>query len=357
MNRTRHEVGVPEASVGLNGGRVAGTSGPVQSRRYEGAVRAAPAALASALASFDEAAWAALWGLQGRVAVVGSGGSFAACAMMADALDGPGRPVVAQRPWEFLAKRPQVDHVVVVSHSGGTEDAVAVSRAAEGGANRILVTNNLVPRCPYDELVWTGDWTEKCFLSVGASVVPVALLLASGPGLPVDRLEAAWAEGWQWASRSGLMPIAGRKVSILAGGYAFAAGLDAESRLVESAGPAAVVLHELKDFCHGRWHTTLGQGHAVVAFLQPSARRLWRAMEGPIGRHCRDVLLLEAPEGVAGALEQVCGFQSLHAGLGVAAPKDWGRPRPLPDGGPDLYGIPHTVLLESLQGVREWRKQ
>lgn len=200
--------------------------------------------------------------------VLGTGGSTAAAEFIADATRRLfHRAAFAMKPREYLVANLRNVDVLGVSYSGKSADVLRALEydADHGGRPRLLTgatRNKLAAEDVRIEILSygaPGRSAERGFLSFAGTVAPcVATANALLGESSLQRLtETITRDGAAWRA---LGAAIGRELHsdpmkvlhVLYAGEMRSAAVDLESKLVES-GIGTVVLHELKDFTHGRF--------------------------------------------------------------------------------------------------------
>lgn len=209
----------------------------------------------------------------------GTGGSFAAAealAMITNAAwsapkSGHGSGMAtAMRPLDVLASTPAVERIVGISYSGQSPDVWSALEAARLlGAEAIMVTAGEIQgsRDETDpvQVINFGRSNsgaarakERGFVSIGAAAGPVALWVAAAVGsdraIPVIAANESARDTELIASELAEVcgPFPGGALAVIGSGIARPAMTDIESKFTE-ASLAPVILHDSKDFSHGRF--------------------------------------------------------------------------------------------------------
>jgi len=220
--------------------------------------------------------------LSGIGYAIGTGGSFSVAHFVADALSlDSNRFVYPMRPFDFIRKGQVCDFLLVFSYSGSTSDcAKAINHAKEIKIPKIvLITGTKRPklgsllRDKWDKVLSYAEGArERGFVSIAGTVTPCALIAMS---IANKKSVISWQEMlskmyesakdvekfsniiYEQIASNGFLDVFG-------GGLSWPAMLDLESKFIE-AGLGRLTLHEVKDFSHGRFVTSLG--HKQRAFL------------------------------------------------------------------------------------------
>ena len=301
--------------------------------------------------------------LPGTAFVVGSGGSYPAAAFWALAFNRATR-VFAQsiRPLDYVRMRKPTDLVVLISYSGrGADIRRAASTALEIGARRVVMitggtASSVTAVLPQGIQVVSyalgeRDNRERGFVSIAGTVAPCALLLAAISGLGALNPLHTWAtealqrlppHSWFEAVRDH------RTLDVIGGDVFWPAMLDLESKCVEG-NLARVVLHEEKDFSHGRFMLTLNAARPNRATEKSEPRTsalLFRSstefgyeqeLAKVLRRNTVFAEVRPVDDGLTGALQALFAVQYLVRAIGDALHVDIARPDVIPAGGRRLY--------------------
>lgn len=319
----------------------------LERRAFFAAERAAPVARCRAFID----------GARGSVFVVGTGGSYPVAVFISDLLNAESG-VFAQpiRPLDFVRLAKPADHLVAVSYSGRTADCGDAIKVAHrvGVPHVALVTAALRPRLgtllrrDSDELIsygGRGQRLERGFVSIAGTVAPCAVWTAAAEGrgqfaslarslrLRADESDALIEAVAEVAADGG-------GLLVLGGGRAWPAMWDVESKFVEAnLGPA--VLHESKDFSHGRFMSVLSRDAtppkaALLLTVGPPLEYEQALAEALATR--LDVHVLSSQHvGTLGALELVIRVQEIVQRIGQRMRRDISRPSHVPSAGLRLY--------------------
>jgi sugar/nucleoside kinase (ribokinase family)/phosphoheptose isomerase len=226
----------------------------------------------------------------GRTVVCGTGGSYAAARAIAALMNhrwtetkASGGLAVAMRPLEAMEIAGRVDRFIAISYSGRSPDVWrSMEEARFAGVPCVLVTAGRPPESVRSdselEIIRYGSsdagsqrTLERGFISFAGTVAPVALWTAAVAGLDlirevlhdVDLSRDAAAIGRAAADVCGQR---GGGIAVVAGHWGAAAMNDIESKFVEGA-LAPVLLHDMKDFSHGRFVSVSSERASTQAVL------------------------------------------------------------------------------------------
>lgn len=277
--------------------------------------------------------------------VVGTGGSTAAAEFVADVARREfHRFAMALKPRDYLVSGIRGADVLGISYSGTSADVQqALHYAEKVGDPTALLTGgspDRIRRGSYGGLLFPYGAprrrSERGFLSFSGTVAPcVATLFAvRGPSALADlaaRVDNSAQQEWTDLGRAiGLDLAQGRVLHLLHAGELRAAAVDLESKMVES-GLGRIVVHELKDFTHGRFMSVdVNVASAPPTVLMLATRRghryvdaLSRALEAP-SIHLHNVRF-DAGNSVD-ALVGLCAIQFIFLGIAEAFGLDPSRP-------------------------------
>jgi len=217
---------------------------------------------------------------RGTAYVVGTGGSYPAAEFIADALNcRDGLFAHAIKPLDYVKRSKRTELLVVVSYSGKTSDcAVAIRHAQAIGVEQIaLVTSAQEPGMKdilrkQDTVISYGRTSprERGFFSITGTVAPCALWAAAIFGTEaVACLDRSLAS--RWSDPKSFEPLTNaiaskQTIDAFGSGFATAALLDFESKLTEG-NLGRVILHESKDFSHGRFSLVFGEGSPRTSLI------------------------------------------------------------------------------------------
>lgn len=297
---------------------------------------------------------------RGTAFVVGTGGSFPVAHFVATALNTEGQLFAqAVRPFDYIRTSRPTDVVIVISYSGTTPDCGEVIDLAKriGVARIALLTAASRPALasrlsPTDMLVSYAGRVSKGtsrleggFVSIAGTVSPCAIWTAAVVGQKAIATFAGAFARPDLAAAAAIETVAsaassGDGLLAFGGGYATAAMLDIESKFAE-ANLGQVVLHESKDFSHGRFISALaknrGRSPAAIVLsagpLHAYERELVDALTGVL-----DVEVLQSEHvELLGSLELLMRVQQLVYRTGDIVGRDISRPRAIPSEGLRLY--------------------
>ena len=345
----------PEAAVAASTRRrpqpgARGNLALLERRAFFAAERATPVARCRAF--IDRA--------HGSVFVVGTGGSYPVATFISDVLNAESG-VFAQpiRPLDYVRLAKPSDHLVAVTYSGKTVDCGEAIRVAHrvGVPHVALVTAALRPRLGallrkgVDELIsygGRGQRLERGFVSIAGTVAPCAVWTAAAEGRQQFSQLARSMRGRVGESASLIEAVAdvasdGSGLLVFGGGRAWPAMLDIESKFAEaSLGPA--LLHESKDFSHGRFMSVLSRdakppSAALLLSVGPPLEYELALADALATRLDVHVLSSEQTE-TLGALELVIRVQDIVQRIGQRMRRDISRPAHIPSAGLGLYRWP-----------------
>ena len=249
----------------------------ISTLRFRQNVIQIPQKIQNAWSKRNDCPWQAVTNLKTPAYVIGTGGSFAVAYFTSLILTKKMRaPVIPIRPFDFIRLGIKVPTAIFISHSGKTHDVISAMEHANnlGIQRRVLITgvNQISDRIklkPQDIVLSTGTNGERGFLSVAGTIVPCFMMWAALDSsiwqndegyLRFHKLYEK-AKGKAYSAFSDLKRqmtkgLAGKRILILGGGFAWPAMLDIESKMVES-GIAQPELSEIKDYSHGRFVSSL----------------------------------------------------------------------------------------------------
>lgn len=235
------------------------------------------------------------------VIVVGTGGSYVSALCIAHSISDEMRTadVQAVTPQTALRKikqfdmfidndsYPKFDVVIAISYSGKTPDIKAVYDICRGDLNRqyqfMLVTG--ADKTELEDLYEENEEVkiisyfnpadntgkEKGMISMFSTIAPVVVFDNNNPFHGTDKYDEIFDDGEKFVSKLNIEKIADTVkkypvVHVLYEWRTFPTAKDIESKLIES-GVANVVLHEKKNFSHGRSTVLYNQDFALVINL------------------------------------------------------------------------------------------
>ncbi len=290
----------------------------------------------------------------GPLFVVGSGGSFAACALAARLhQQATGWPATAITPLEYIRAPRSRGGVLLLSASGKNTDIQAAAKHALSTANGPVAAICFRRESPLSamieptnaEALYSVDLPlgKDGFLATGSLIATMVLvcrawdvpeapttlpalvdLSASGNGLPDQRVLIALASGW-----------------------AMPAGFDIESRWGE-AGLGTVMLVDPRNFAHGR-HQGLARLAADTGILALSTPADEEVISSPLSLFpsTHPIYRLRSTlDGAWGAIELTLQTMVLAGHVGQRKGFDPGRPG-VPEFGRKLYHqkLPRAVIV------------
>ncbi|MDO9532956.1 MAG: hypothetical protein Q7O12_12610, partial [Deltaproteobacteria bacterium] len=304
---------------------------------------------------------------EGTAYVIGTGGSYPVAAFISIVLNRHGK-LFSQpmHPFNYIRIGSLSNYVIVVSYSGSTPDCGAVIRKAlsMGVRNVVLLTgsgnpklknllqqndNNVISyRTPVRSAkdITIEPPKERGFISFAGTVSPCTLWVSAVVGsVEMANLAGELNEFYNMADP--IPNIAelgklikekpGETVSVLGGGFAWPAMLDIESKFVEGD-LGNVMLHEVKDFSHGRFMSLLGNDNKspiIVLGVGP-----WHEYEQLVLKTVEQGRLIISIRSIfndiLGSLELLVKVQFFARWLGEYFNKDISRPKP-PRAGIKLY--------------------
>jgi fructoselysine-6-P-deglycase FrlB-like protein len=183
---------------------------------------------------------------------------------------------------------------------------------------------------------------ERGFVSITGTVAPCALWAAAvcGTGAVAyldQSMEMPWRDPKILASLRGALE-ANQAIDAIGTGFAAAALLDFESKLMEG-NLGRVVLHESKDFSHGRFSLIFEEdaSRTFVLFRTKSSSRYEEKLVKTLRMFGQVVDFESSQPDLLGGLELLVGAQFLAVGLGDSMGKDISCPSNISKSGLQLY--------------------
>lgn len=277
---------------------------------------------------------------------VGSGGSFSV-ATLASILheSSTGQVGKAITPFQSVAVKSPIDAgVLLISAGGRNPDAMTAFRALTKRANGPVVVVTASPSSKLAEMATENDSTRifsfalpfrrDGFLATN-TLIATSLLLSRAYQeiLGVDQVgfdQIRCLPGWhdQPERRQAITNVVSKNTLIvLAGGWAWPAAVDLESKFSES-GLKHIQLVDYRNFAHGRhfWLAKRGEDTGVLALASPDtisiANQTLSTLPANVDRFVLDTNLSDSP----GAIDLMCqglfivGLAEEESGHGLARP-------------------------------------
>lgn len=296
--------------------------------------------------------------------VIGTGGSYPAAVAISQLISRHRKATaIPCRPWDYVRLAKERAAVILVSYSANSGDVEAVlSVAKKKGSQRVVVltgkssfhSTNPVASLSDDVLSYgrrgsTSDpfpGRERGFVSMSATVAPSAVFTAAAydNDTVMKAVQSALRRGADFQCLAARMAEASRrggKVHIIGGGWAWPAMLDLEGKMIETD-LVSVVLHETRDFSHGRFMSVMPRGgdtwndDPVILFSaaepDPYESELRRSFPNE-----KVVEISTSEDNGLGALELLVLSQVIAVRVGEDLGKDISKPGRIPRVGLELY--------------------
>lgn len=287
---------------------------------------------------------AILDGIDGTIYMVGTGGSYASALYAAETVNEyhPTSKAVACHPRDILISGlNKVTAVFLFSYSGSTKDIMNVyALCEERGVPVCLVTKKQstgFPELPSDSIISysnsNSSTKERGFLSIAGTLIPMCVF-AEAYYHEVDCafrdfLKKCFSDRSEEFSRGIGYPILSAKgltIDIFSESGTSCAALDLESKFVES-GLGRVVVHEKKDFSHGRFNILERIPPDFIVFLEARQGRYSKKLKEYLMRREIPMILLSTQyPGILGQLDLMIASQFFLKAVSKQANYDMSRP-------------------------------
>lgn len=299
------------------------------------------------------------WLGDGRlVALVGTGGSYSVACVIGGCI-GARATSIPMRPRELISSTIAFDRVLFITYSGRTPDCVsaaeALIRKRHYDRNQLMVltaareseVHPTLCRIGVVASYWSeGMKREKGFISFFATIGPSMLSVLAFRGFEaafaIASLQLERSRDQEKVEKASALIARSDVLHIIYDSKVWPAAVDIESKFCEG-GLMPVILHESKDFSHGRFMSLVGrQSYALI--LQASHR--WD-YQSALVRVVRDILGednvlvvrsgLESPEATLDLLlhsHLIVKAVAKRLGIDISRPTRGGR---LPSGALELY--------------------
>ncbi len=287
----------------------------------------------------------------GSAYVVGTGGSYPAAVFIADALNSR-EGLFAQpiKPLDYIKRSKHTDLLVVVSYSGRTSDCGAAIRHGQAlGVGKVAIvtaaeTPELGSMLRKQDIVISYARTdrERGFVSITGTVSPCALWAAAVCGTEAvayldQTIEMPWRDPRVLAPLKAALNDK-EAIDAIGTGFATVALLDFESKLTEG-NLGRVILHESKDFSHGRFSLIFRDNvpRTFIHFKTKASSRYEDKLSKTLQDFGQVVEFQSSKPDLLGGLELLVGAQFLAVALGECMGKDISCPGNISKSGLRLY--------------------
>ena len=209
-----------------------------------------------------------------NVAIVGTGGSFISAHFIAKLLSQElAKPIIALKPRDiFIYPIKNINFAILLTYSGKTPDILTVNDyLKKNNIKSYIVTNQKKDNSEENIISYNSSRTEKGFLAVAGTVIPV-YLFAKSCLKKIDIKDFIEDSITKWKSELSFenlnLKIVDKPllIDIFSGYETNATALDLESKFVES-GFGRVTIHDKKDFSHGRFNIISSFKPDLIIFL------------------------------------------------------------------------------------------
>jgi sugar/nucleoside kinase (ribokinase family)/fructoselysine-6-P-deglycase FrlB-like protein len=293
--------------------------------------------------------------------VLGSGGSYSAAEYISLLINSNdkinSKPI---KPYSFsnTVKKP-FDFLLIISYSGNTKDYFKpISIADELGVKKIyLLSHSKKPKLweyiRSKNRIFTNDFLfdyskdrvskERGFLSIAGTLLPSLTFLISSKKHNVSSIDILRDYELIMNKKYKLLGLVAEKImnnpiiDIFGTGYSWPAVLDLESKLIE-ANISAAILHEIKDFSHGRFMFSLNNSNPAIVLLtsvQDYDKRLLEVLSEK--KHV--IFIKSSDEGIVGGFQLLLEVQYFIFKLSklIAPHIDITKPKNINQKGLELY--------------------
>ncbi len=209
-----------------------------------------------------------------NVAIVGTGGSFISAHFIAKLLSQElAKPIIALKPRDiFIYPIKNINFAILLTYSGKTPDILTVNDYLKKNNIKSYIVTNQKKDNPEENIIsYNSSRTEKGFLAVAGTVIPI-YLFAKSCLKEINLKDFVENSITKWKSELSFenlnLKIADKPllIDIFSDYETGTAALDLESKFVES-GFGRVMIHDKKDFSHGRFNIISSFKPDLIIFL------------------------------------------------------------------------------------------
>ena len=209
-----------------------------------------------------------------NVAIIGTGGSFISAHFITKLLSQElAKPIIALKPRDiFIYPIKNISFAILLTYSGKTPDILTVNDYLKKNNIKSYIVTNQKKDNPEENIIsYNSSRTEKGFLAVAGTVIPV-YLFAKSCLKKIDIKDFIEDSITKWKSELSFenlnLKIVDKPllIDIFSGYETSATALDLESKFVES-GFGRVTIHDKKDFSHGRFNIISSFKPDLIIFL------------------------------------------------------------------------------------------